>query len=426
MNLFTLPVVAFLVVVDAAQQVGSQSTKRIRGSSNRVAATTRNRHLKSGGKGNVVDAAVVVAQDSCSNLERYYQCDGPGSVAICYKHDDHYHNKCLDDYNDDDIFNKVPGVDLYKDKYELVTCGCCPEEHVHNNVIEEIKYPKSYKKDPYCDRITPTPTLGPSTSPSTAPSESPSTAPSETPSTSPSTAPSEIPSSSPSSSQPPSTSPSTSKAPSNRPSESPSELPSEAPSVACGLGGIIKPYLLSGCVVGDDCFEYSAREEAFEACVLAINRGNVCGGVTEILGTGTDKFTIRAGKDPIFAQSYLEASWLLKGDCSGYLPSVSLSPSTSSSPSQAPSELSLCLSEGQPGYLFGCVGDISNVGDCDEYDTQEEAFMACVSVFQGGRIPCGGVTFNPDSDKYTIREGSTLRTSPSGETSWFLTYACSD
>ena len=109
---------------------------------------------------------------SCTDLARYYTCD-ENKVAICYVHDDHYHNKCVD-VDNDDILDKVPGFDLYKDKYELLNCGCCPEEHLHNNIVSEIKYPKSYKDDPYCDSITSAPSSVPTSTPSSAPSSAPS------------------------------------------------------------------------------------------------------------------------------------------------------------------------------------------------------------------------------------------------------------
>ena len=51
--------------------------------------------------------------NSCTNLSRLYICDEE-SIAICYVHDDHYHNACVK-INDDDILDKVPGVDLYID-----------------------------------------------------------------------------------------------------------------------------------------------------------------------------------------------------------------------------------------------------------------------------------------------------------------------
>ena len=33
-------------------------------------------------------------------------------------------------------------------------------------------------------------------------------------------------------------------------------------------------------------------------------------------------------------------------------------------------------------------------------------------------LDCGGITYEPRSSKYTLRRGTTLRTSPSGEISW--------
>ena len=77
-------------------------------------------------------------EHSCTNLAEYYMCD-ENKIAICYVHDDHYHNVCVD-MDDEDVLNKVPGVDLYKDKYELLNCGCCPEGDLHNNLVTEIKY----------------------------------------------------------------------------------------------------------------------------------------------------------------------------------------------------------------------------------------------------------------------------------------------
>ena len=124
------------------------------------------RHLKTNKskKGEVVDTE---DPSSCSAQVSLYECDDD-HVAICYKHDSHYHNKCVK-VDDQDIFGRIPGVHMYKDKYDLVNCGCCPEEHLHNNVIDNIKFPKSYKNDPYCDRITDSPTSSPSSMPSMSP-----------------------------------------------------------------------------------------------------------------------------------------------------------------------------------------------------------------------------------------------------------------
>ena len=175
----------------------------------------------------------TVTQYSCTDLARYYTCD-IDSVAICYKHDSHYHNKCVN-VEDGDIKDKVPGVDMYKDKYELLNCGCCPEDHtfVKDNIVEnvEVKYPKSYKEeDGYCDLISASPSKQPSAVPSTPPSAAPSTTPSTTPSKLPSASPSTQPSTAPSTA--PSTSPSASVAPSIVPSTSPSAVPSKVPSAS--------------------------------------------------------------------------------------------------------------------------------------------------------------------------------------------------
>ena len=136
------------------------STTKIRGSK-ASAASAKNRKLEE-----------VMNVDSCSYQSKYFECDGPGTVAICYQHDDHYHNKCVD-ASHEDIYNKVPGVDLYNEKYDLLNCGCCPTDVPADLIIQdnimvedtteyvEVKYPKSYDKDPYCDAITDVPSSAP-------------------------------------------------------------------------------------------------------------------------------------------------------------------------------------------------------------------------------------------------------------------------
>ena len=120
---------------------------------------------------------------SCTDLAQFYACD-TDSIAICYRHDDHYHNKCVP--IDDDIIGVVPQVGSYKDKYPLINCGCCEENPIHNDVQVDVKFPKSYKNDPYCDDITGAPSSAPSPGPSSSPSKSPSTSPSNAPSSAPS------------------------------------------------------------------------------------------------------------------------------------------------------------------------------------------------------------------------------------------------
>ena len=177
---------------------------------------------------------------SCTSIANYFMCDDE-KIAICYKHNAHYHNACVKMY-DDDILNKVPGVDLYKDKYELLNCGCCPEDHLisHNNILEEfveVKWPKSYKNDPYCDYITEGPSIAPSREPtkSASPSAVPSFHPSKSiqPSISPSRQPSSLPSKGPTASP--------SFGPTRVPSTSPSTSPSEGPTVSPSVGPTTSP-----------------------------------------------------------------------------------------------------------------------------------------------------------------------------------------
>ena len=104
------------------------------------------------------------------NVAQYVMC-GVDHIAICYQHGDHLHNKCVSMYNNDDIFNKRPGIDYYKDKYLLINCGCCEVTTDENNanimdsndvIIEnpKISYPKDYDNHPYCDYITSAPSVG--------------------------------------------------------------------------------------------------------------------------------------------------------------------------------------------------------------------------------------------------------------------------
>ena len=146
-------------------------------------ASRRQRRLKGdknddGGTTTQYDTTV---DGSCTSLKEYYGC-GQDMVAICYVHDNHLHNKCVDVYSPD-IWNKVPqGGDgnLYKDKYPIRNCGCCGDHEVRNNIFEEIKYPKGYNEDPYCDSITSSPSAGPTVGPTARPSSSPSSSSSPT------------------------------------------------------------------------------------------------------------------------------------------------------------------------------------------------------------------------------------------------------
>ena len=157
------------------------------------------RRLKSSKK--TTSGTVEVQENSCTASASEYACD-EDSIAICYWHDDHYHNKCVP-MDDSDIYNKIPGVDFYKDKYPLVSCGCCSLHAegmaISDNVIAEVKYPKSYDKDPYCDRFTAVPSTMPSQLPTGVPTAVPSaspTSPTVTPTTSqfPTLTPSSLPS----------------------------------------------------------------------------------------------------------------------------------------------------------------------------------------------------------------------------------------
>ena len=135
-------------------------------SSNTSTAAVRGRQLKGTKKSKKTTTSDPPEEDehnvdSCSYQSKNFECDGPGTVAICYKHDDHYHNKCVDATHED-IYNKVPGSgednNLYKDKYELLNCGCCPTDVPADMVIRdnimvtdatdgeyiEVKYPKSF------------------------------------------------------------------------------------------------------------------------------------------------------------------------------------------------------------------------------------------------------------------------------------------
>ena len=103
--------------------------------------------------------------DSCDAQASLFQCK-LDHIAICYQHGNHRHNKCVP--IDKDIKGKVPGADMYKDKYPLVNCGCCKD-----NILGKIKYPKDYEKDPYCDYLTPGPTSGPTSGPTAGPTGSP-------------------------------------------------------------------------------------------------------------------------------------------------------------------------------------------------------------------------------------------------------------
>ena len=127
---------------------------------------TKQRGLKGTAKSSGSTPAPV-KDGSCTSKAENFECDGPGTVAICYEHDDHYHNKCVD-FDHEDIFNKVPGQDLYKDKYPLTKCGCC-DETILNNIFTEVKYPKSYDKDLYCEKFPPTMTPTTSVAPSATP-----------------------------------------------------------------------------------------------------------------------------------------------------------------------------------------------------------------------------------------------------------------
>ena len=106
-----------------------------------------------------------IPSDSCDAQASLSQCK-QGHIAICYQHGNHHHNECVP--IDKDIKGKVPGADMYKDKYPLVNCGCCKD-----NILGKIKYPKDYEKDPYCDYLTPGPTSGPTSGPTAGPTGSP-------------------------------------------------------------------------------------------------------------------------------------------------------------------------------------------------------------------------------------------------------------
>ena len=115
-----------------------------------------------------------------TNVSKYYMCDYD-HVAICYEHDTHLHNKCVPITNNDDILHKRPGIDYYKEKHLLVRCGCCSTNNDPSS--EQISYPKNYDENPFCDIITPLPSMTPtiSTLPTNYPTMTPTTSPTSNP-----------------------------------------------------------------------------------------------------------------------------------------------------------------------------------------------------------------------------------------------------
>ena len=167
---YLLAAVASASCVDAANDAASRLNRRTRGGGS---GGSERRNLK-GSKSNYDTTADT--EGSCTSQAKFYTCD-VGHVAICYEHDNHYHNKCVP-IDNSDIFGKVPGVDYYKndEDHPLINCGCCDLEAltVSRGTTTYLKYPKGYADDPYCDRLTPAPSAAPSVSPTMQPSSSPS------------------------------------------------------------------------------------------------------------------------------------------------------------------------------------------------------------------------------------------------------------
>lgn len=169
----------FSSCVDAANDSASRLNRRNRrgGSGSKASNydSSERRHLK-GSKYNYDTLTVTVdTEGSCTSQANLYTCD-VGHVAICYEHENHFHNKCVP-VDSGDIFGKVPGIDYYKNEdHPLINCGCCDLDAltVSRGTTTYLKYPKGYADDPYCDRLTPAPSSGPSASPSIQPSSLPS------------------------------------------------------------------------------------------------------------------------------------------------------------------------------------------------------------------------------------------------------------
>ena len=288
-------------------------------SSNTSTAAVRGRQLKGTKKSKKTTTSDPPEEDehnvdSCSYQSKNFECDGPGTVAICYKHDDHYHNKCVDATHED-IYNKVPGSgkdnNLYKDKYELLNCGCCPTDVPADMVIRdnimvtdatdgeyiEVKYPKSYDKDTYCDSISPVPTAVPSAKPSAVPSAAPtptSPAPTVTPTSGPSPGPTAGPS----------------------PGPSMSASPSATPCDKLIIGPEISSTTIFGFACNDSaCREHDTLESATNKCLELNSEVDLsevtnppmggelpCMGITFETG-GSKKYTLRSGPAVAASQS---------------------------------------------------------------------------------------------------------------------------
>ena len=65
------------------------------------------------------------------------------------------------------------------------------------------------------------------------------------------------------------------------------------------------------------------------------------------------------------------------------------------------------------GYCTGCSCRDRTPYKFDSLDEAQAAFCKCSCTRK-----CGGITYEPRSKKYTLRKGTTLKNSPSGEISW--------
>merc|ERR1711937_222301 len=65
------------------------------------------------------------------------------------------------------------------------------------------------------------------------------------------------------------------------------------------------------------------------------------------------------------------------------------------------------------GYCAGCSCRDRTGYKFDSLQAAKDAFCKCAC-----NRKCGGITYEPRSKKYTLRRGTTLKDSPSGEISW--------
>jgi len=123
-------------------------------------------------------------------------------------------------------------------------------------------------------------------------------------------------------------------------------------------------------------YRYSSLGQAQDAC----KQRNDCGGIT--YEPYSVKYTLRRGST-------------LKDSPSGEISWIQIADKLGNWRASTGTYLS--------GYSSGAY----------RYTALDQAKTECL-----GRGDCGGITYEPYSSKYTLRRGTTLRTSPSGEISW--------